>query len=627
MSQRVIDTTQTVTFVPASRDRTNSNFYSWTIGGGSGPLREANASVTTNYDTLQYVRETGADSYFYYDFNITGIPSSNVLINYIGGSVQIRVANTQTSYFRTKEVYFTNQLQKLTSSGNINSTSAQNIVTIPSYDDSGLEDLDLNGIKLCVHLVKGTSNNNASTFIYGANLDINYSTYHYEYDITVLNNTDKVSVTGDTYTLSEGQSQTISFVIANLNAVAIEDNFQDIKSQLVNTTGNTYTYTISNIGDDHIITCENLAIDISDEDPNYDYHTLSISGINISTVPAFGSHRYVDGSNVVINLNPDEPNLRLALDNGVDISNNLVVTSSYTYTYTTSNVSGTTSWTNNNGVYSNGNAGNNNTRSTIQFNFNTSIPCLVTFYYWGTLTGNDAICFGNLNQTLTTDGTQDSTTVRKHWKGGTFTYAEADAFAVSYENVEGSNFVQVKVRRNNNTSGAVNHTAYVRVEITPMVPETYQYTISNMDTDHSLVFVFGDVVYYTVQETTSLTGLTVFPTGSWVVLPDDSYKLTVIPDNSIIQLEVEDNGTAQQMERVEYVNDNNDVVINYVYKLFNINENHIINIVEKTPNVKLYMKINGIFTEVSQVYKKINNVWTEVSIDSLTDPGPYIYKG
>lgn len=36
MSQRVIDTTQTVSFIPASRDRDNSVFYAWTIVGGCG---------------------------------------------------------------------------------------------------------------------------------------------------------------------------------------------------------------------------------------------------------------------------------------------------------------------------------------------------------------------------------------------------------------------------------------------------------------------------------------------------------------------------------------------------------------------------------------------------------------
>ena len=556
MARQIIDSTQTTVIVVSEADLSNSSYHDHTIGGGKGGLKDINVD-TTGFYTIQPNRSTSTHTYVYYKFNFDNIPNHDrIIINYINNSTQIRVSNTQSRYFSIKEIYLTKNFEKIGSAAAISSTSAQNIVTTASIEDINREDLDDN-IEICVHLLYGGSTGGRA-FFYGSRINVNYSIFHYEYDIAILSNTSKVTSQTTEYTIDEGQTQVLTFNISNLNAVSIEDNYIDIKSQLVHTSGTTYTYTISNCDSDHIITCNDLAIEI-DEDPQYTYHTVSISTINAVTDPVQGSYRYVEGQDVVIEIEANEPEITLVRDNGIDISSQLIKTSTYKTDFTTSNVSDTRAWVNDgNNVWHNGNASNNMTRSIMQFNLDFNIPCLVTIYYWGTLTGNDALCFGNLNQTLLTTNSMDSS--YKHWTANISNVTEENARSATYDSVEGTNFIQVKVRRNNDTTSvAANHTAYIKLEIQPLVPETYRYTITNIQDNHSLLFVFGEVEYYIINTSSTNTNLKILPYGDWICLPGETYKVTIIPTSTISTINLIDNNVAQSnVERVEYLNENNE---------------------------------------------------------------------
>jgi hypothetical protein len=60
-----------------------------------------------------------------------------------------------------------------------------------------------------------------------------------------------------------------------------------------------------------------------EEDPEYTYHSLTISSINATTDPANGTTRVIEGSNQTITIYPSDPQLTLALDNGIDITSQL----------------------------------------------------------------------------------------------------------------------------------------------------------------------------------------------------------------------------------------------------------------------------------------------------------------
>ena len=611
MASQIIDSTQTTAIVVSGIDTANSSSYSHTVVG-SGGLKDINVN-TTGYYTIQPNRSTSTHTYRYYTFNFDDIPNHDrIIINYINNSTQIRVSNTNSKYFSTREIYLTKSLEKIGSASTISSTAAQNVITTSSIEDINREDLD--NIEICVHLLYGGTSG-GSAFFYGSRINVNYSIFHYEYDITILSNTSKVTSQTTEYTIDEGQSQVLTFNISNLNAVSIEDNYVDIKSQLVNTSGTTYTYTISNCDSDHIIICNDIAIEI-DEDPQYTYHTVSISTINTDTNPLQGYYRYIEGQDVVIEIEPSEPEITLVRDNGIDISSQLVVTSNYITTFTTSTAYGN-SWINDgNNVWHNGNANNNSTRSIMQFDLEFNVPCLVTIYYWGTLTGNDAFAIGNLNQTLSTGSGADTTA--KVWSGSISNITEENARSATFDNVEGTNFIQVKVRRNNTSSGTDIHTVYVKLDIQPLVPQTYRYTITNIQDNHSLLFVFGEVEYYIINSSSQNTSLKILPYGDWICLPGETYKVTIIPSLSTSTINITDNNVVQSnVERVEYLNENNETIINYNYKIFNINENHTVTIEEIINNLKKFIKLNNIWNEIEDIYQKTNNNWESKSIEDI----------
>ena len=123
----------------------------------------------------------------------------------------------------------------------------------------------------------------------------------------------------------------------------------------------------------------------------------------------------------------------------------------------------------------------------------------------------------------------------------------------------------------------------------------YTYTLSNIDEAHSLIFIFGDVTYYFVNS--SGTNVKLFPSGSMVQLPGDYYTLVIIPDDYSSKITVMDNNidvTSQIQKKEEEVtkDGNTYTVINYIYKLSNIQATHDI-IVHCSTDRSLYVKINS----------------------------------
>ena len=611
MARQIIDSTQTLNLIPSAYDSANSVVDS--VGNPTHACK--NSTSTMNYSIFYLAMNLNVDTWVYYDFDYSNLPTDHVIINDVYCDFNAVSYSSSTSYIKNTYGCLSIGTNHLTPTTAFTSSTGAKRIN-PSYDFTVEE---VSNIKLCLHGQRGSSGATSSSpnfKLYGADLYINYSIFHYEYDIAILSNTSKVTSQTTEYTINDGQTQVLTFNISNLNAVSIEDNYIDIKSQLVHTSGTTYTYTISNCDSDHIITCNDLAIEI-DEDPQYTYHTVSISTINAVTDPVQGSYRYVEGQNVVIEIEANEPEMTLVRDNGIDISSQLITTSTYKTDFTTSNVSDTRAWINDgNNVWHNGNASNDRTRSTIQFNLDFDVPCLVTFYYWGTLTDNDALCFGNLNQTLLTTNYQDSS--RKYWENSMSNITEENPRSVTFENVEGTNFIQVKLRRNSTTSGTNIHTAYIKLEIQPMVPETYRYTITNIQDNHSLLFVFGEVEYYIINTSSQNNDLKILPYGDWICLPGETYKVTIIPSSTISTINLIDNNVAQSnVERVEYLNENNETVVNYNYKIFNINENHTVTIEEIINNVKRFIKLNNVWNEIEDIYQKTNNNWESTSIEDL----------
>ena len=158
----------------------------------------------------------------------------------------------------------------------------------------------------------------------------------------------------------------------------------------------------------------------------------------------------------------------------------------------------------------------------------------------------------------------------------------------------------------------------------------YTYDLSNISTDHSLVFIFGNVTYYFVTSSTD-SNAKLYPDGQMVELPGETYKLTIVPENSGDTITVRDNNVdvTSSLERKEIVVEKGGqqvTVVNYIYHINNVQTGHTVVVYSASAGDVPYMKVNGAWVQLSAIYKKENGTWVEQepSIDIFDDGTIYI---
>ena len=611
MGRIVVEASQQVTFIPSSYDSSNSVYES--LGSVSNMYK--NTSNNSNPGYVYAKKGSGADTWFYLIFDSSSIPN-NVIINDV--SAKVRTYQTDTTSYMTDCYAF---MSLLTSVLTPTQTLTRNQNTVKTISITrAFERNELSDIRVGVHCKRPTSsstyyNSGSSRFaMYGAELIVNYSTYHYEYDINILNSVDGLTINDGTFAVTEGDDYTITFTTTkSLNQIIVEDNNVDITS-LFTKSGNTYSYTLTNVDKDHIVTINPSVIDL-DEDPLYTYHTLSISSINAATLPLQGAYRAVEGSSQVVNIYPEEPTITLALDNGVDITSQLVPINQATASCAVEQRSGASYYfpldTSTN-YYTNNNASVGGSYAVSRITINTNTTCLVTIYYRTNISGNnDYLSIGNKNTALAINADNSTGTRLRTSSSNNPNFSN-----ITFDEVVDGDFFDIRFFRKNSTSSASRKVEFY-VEVTPLTSTCdYQYTVSNIQESHSLVFVFGEVTYYIIDTTTQDTGFKMLPEGKWVCLPGDAYKLTLIPDSPSTGFELIDNNTDKTSYLIEYTStdEQNNTIKNYVYRLFNVNENHNLEVsVSQVSSGKLYLKLNSVFSEASHVYTKVSGQWQEIT--------------
>lgn len=140
-----------------------------------------------------------------------------------------------------------------------------------------------------------------------------------------------------TWTRAELQNAKLRFAVGyyggHLFGITWNVNYTVITGDIV------YTYTLTNVAADHMILIAEKGVYVPpEEDPQYTYHSLTISSIYATTNPGTGTTRVIQGTTQTVTITPSDSLLVLALDNGVDITNQLVAnTGGYTYTLTNIN--------------------------------------------------------------------------------------------------------------------------------------------------------------------------------------------------------------------------------------------------------------------------------------------------
>ena len=252
--------------------------------------------------------------------------------------------------------------------------------------------------------------------------------------------------------------------------------------------------------------------------------------------------------------------------------------------------------------------------------------CLVTIQYINYAEEDyDYGMFGKLDTTVATDGLtassggsspSDSTSNYKIAKCSNSSSAQT----VTYQVPSGVHYIDVKYGKDD-ASDVNNDTLQWKitsVEATSAGGD-YTYTLTNINQKHSLVFIFGDVDYYFI--TSSGNSCKLYPDGQVVKLDGDSYMIRIVPDDPNATITLSDNNV-DRTSSLEYESTQDkygNTVVNYIYKLTNINAAHTLSITcSSSGGARIYLKNNGTWTQYSKVYKKVNGSWVEQNSSTWT---------
>lgn len=356
-----------------------------------------------------------------------------------------------------------------------------------------------------------------------------------------------------------------------------------------------YEYTISNIATDHDIVFKQAVIVPPEEDPQKQYFSLTISSINATTEPGRGTIRVESGSTETIKIYPSDPQLTLTTDNGTNISNQLVYHASNQPTYSVSTAQGASygfELNDGTGYYVSQNTGVDQSAAVSKIDFDLPVSCLVTFQFINYAEATyDFGVFGNIDATLSNDyyaaGSNGATITDSNYKlaCNNSTYNTSSVQTLTYEIPEGQHYIYVKYSKDD-ASEDNNDSLQWKIsnieQLSPMGDAYYEYTLSDINQNHSLIFIFGNVTYYFVTSTHDGNGK-LYPDGQTVCLPGDTYKLTIVPETTEDAVTVSDNNVdvTNSLERKEIVTEKNGqtaLTVNYVYTIANIQTAHTISV-------------------------------------------------
>lgn len=385
-----------------------------------------------------------------------------------------------------------------------------------------------------------------------------------------------------------------------------------------------WTYSLSNVAANHTIIISDAIIEIPEEDPQYEYYPITISSINATTDPGRGTTRVVEGTDTTITIYPDDPLVTLITDNGVDVSSQLVQHGGTISDPTIATASGASygfTLNSSTGYYVSNNTGVSKTAAVCRVTFNLPVRCLITIQFINYAeAAYDFGVFGNIDVPLSTNyypaGYSGATISETSYKlaCNTSTYNKSTAQTLTYEIESGEHFIDIKYSKDD-ASDSNNDTLQWKISSIEALETNnyYTYTLSNVDEAHSLIFIFGNVTYYTI--TTSGSNCKLYPSGSMVVLPGESYTVTAVPDNYSFDVSGTDNNTnitssIQRLEQEVTKEGNTYTVVNYTYSLSNIQANHNI-IINCIPTQLTYIKLDNRWSTINNVYIKSSTAWSQ----------------
>lgn len=353
---------------------------------------------------------------------------------------------------------------------------------------------------------------------------------------------------------------------------------------------------------------EETVFEPPEEEPGVNYYSVTTSSINASTDPANGTVRVTEGSNQSILITPTDPLLTLATDNGVDITSQLIrhaVSNTYNITTQVSGASYGFPLNSDTNYYTSNNKAQANSAAVARINFELDTACVVTIQYINYAEATyDYGIFGKLDVALGTTQAVDSNI---QYACSTNNDNTNTARTITYNIPAGSHFIDIKYRKDSATDSN-NDTLQWRISNfeTTGADATYTYNLTNITEKHSLMFIFGQVTYYTI--TSSGNNCKVFPDGQVVVMPGDSYTINIAPNAVTDTVGITDNNTnvTSSLIRDKGLDKDGLTIASYSYTLNNVQTNHNLEIVSVAADSILYEKVNNKWLVVTDAYYKEN---------------------
>ena len=449
-----------------------------------------------------------------------------------------------------------------------------------------------------------------------------------EQEFTSTSNTIMTISNPGTWTREELQNAKLRFSVGYYGGF-IAGITWDVSYTIPSDTDYYWSYTLTNVTADHTIVIEEGVIIPPEEDPEKEYYPITISSINASTDPNKGTVRLESGTTQVVTITPTDPKLTLAIDNGVDITSQLVAhhgeEASYTVT-TAPNASYGFTLNSSTGYYTSSNKGVDSSAAVARVNLNLPVRCLITFTFInnGEETYDFGV-FGKVDTTLSTtgwtasDSQGDITTDagKEQLRLNTSSYNTTTPQTLTYELNSGEHYIDIKYGKDQATSNG-NDTLQFKIDSIQELESNnyYTYTLSGINQSHSLIFIFGDVSYYIVNSSTN-SDCKLYPNGQMVQMPQDDYKLTIVPNNNTDTISITDNGTdtTSSLIRKEISVEKEGqtiVMVNYIYNIDNIQGNHTLFVSSLSHGLNSYLKNNSIWN-ISSIKKKEDNRWKSIN--------------
>lgn len=388
-----------------------------------------------------------------------------------------------------------------------------------------------------------------------------------------------------------------------------------------------YEYTINNISADHEIVVAEKVIVPPEEDPDKTYYPITISSINATTKPGRGTIRVESGTNQTITITPSDSQLTLVLDNDVDISSQMVAHGNTIPDPIVETAPGASYGFNLNsstGYYVSTNAGQSSSAAVARVTFNLPVRCLITIQYINYAEATyDYGIFGDIDTSLSTGYVADNKAYKILSSSSDNTSTPQ---TLTYEIESGEHFIDVKYRKDGNTNTNNDNLQFKITNIEELEPNFYYtYDLNNINQPHSLIFIFGDVTYYFVTSDTS-SNAKLYPNGQMVALPEDYYRLVIVPEKPTDIISLTDNGIDMtgNLERKEVQTEKEGqtiTAVNYIYRLTNVQATHTLNVLSSARQILSVMR-GGTWISTTKVFKRDEKGWNEITdYENLFEPG------